>query len=277
MAGSRVPGPLGMNRPAKAQGDSLSILGTGFPPGPIGLEVPLDKGSSSPSASKTGQMELNLVGSFPKPNSWTPAKEKQLIAAGTWFPHTLDFKAVAGSGSIEITSEWDFLLKIIAAKSSISRLNYFSHGVMGNISMAGTVDPSGSSVSFTSGWTQIFNANCIVDPYARTWGNRGENSGTKKITVGTTTFTLDDVRAKFAKDATIWLYLCHGGADPMLLKNIANTFQVAVKGFSKVLVYCAPKNFPASRKHKVAVLTTPKAIDSCPHAVSDFHNLLNSP
>jgi hypothetical protein len=222
-------------------------------------------------------MELSLVGSYPKPASWTAAKEKQLIAAGKWFPHTLDFKGVAGSGSIEVTSAWDFLLKIVQAKSSISRLNFFSHATTGLIAIEGTVLDDGSNVMLSGGdggWTQIISAKpgAIADPYAGTWGSFGENSGAV-VTVGTTNLTLNDVRAKFSTDAAIWLYLCHGASDPNLFQEIANTFQVTVKGFTKELGYCAPSNFPTSRKHKVAVVTTPKPADSCPNAVADFHGL----
>ena len=84
---------------------------------------------------------------------------------------------------------------------------------------------------------------------------------------------LDDVRAKFTKDAELWLYVCHGGVDPMLLQNISNTFQIKVKAFSKVIVFCAPSDFPANRQHRVNVLTGTKPSDSCPGAVADFHQL----
>ena len=84
----------------------------------------------------------------------------------------------------------------------------------------------------------------ILDPFAKTWGDIGQNSGTVSLTVNGTSFTLDDVRKKFAADATIWLYLCHGASDPRLFQEVANTFQVTAKGFTKEIVYCAPDRFP---------------------------------
>jgi hypothetical protein len=247
-------------------------------PGPLGLETgpqqgePLKRGSKN-KKKKPAPTELSLVGSYPKPAAWTPKKEKELIGKDTWFPHTQDFLKVAGKGSLEITSPDDFLLKIMEARGPIGRLNYFSHGVTGEIATSGTVDPEGRSCSLDTGWTSVIGAKRIADPYAQRWGDSGEDSGSVTVTVGDKTFSLNDVRAKF-KDAELWLYICHGGADPMLLQNIANTFQVKVKAFSEIIVYCAPPDFPTNRQHKVNVLTSgSKPSASCPGAVSDFHQL----
>jgi hypothetical protein len=279
MAGSRVPGPTGMNDPDDGQS---GLLGDGDTPGPLGHEsgsshgaVPLEAGSEQKKKPKAASTELSLVGSYPKPVTWTAKKEKELIGQDTWFPHTLDFLAVAGKGSLEITTPEDFLLKIIEASGSIGRLNYFSHGVTGKIATSGKIDPGGTFCTLDTGWTQVTGQGRknIADPYAKTWGDIGENSGSVTITVGNRTFSLDDVRKKFKEDAELWLYICHGGTDGRLLQNIANTFQVKVKAFSKIIVYCAPSDFPTSRQHKVNTLTGSKPSESCSGAVSDFHQL----
>lgn len=104
--------------------------------------------------------ELQWVGSFPRPSSSTDAKEKALIAADHEFPRTLDFKAAAGQGSI------------------------LDDGT--NVRLAAGADGA---------WTQIFaKTKAITLPYADTWGDLGENSGTVKVTVDTTQFTSHDVR-----------------------------------------------------------------------------------
>jgi hypothetical protein len=279
MAASRVPGPI--REAATRRNDSfVGLEGGGSVPGPIGSELLPDEplpADSKDDKSDTS-VEVNLVGKFPRPSSWTDAKEKSLIAAGSWFPHTADFKGVAGTQSIEVADAWDFLLKIIEAKSSIRRLNFFSHAKTGLVAMEGTIAEDGSSVSLApSGanakWTQIFSTKAIVDPYGGTWGSSGEDSGSIQVKVGTKSFSLDDVRRKFTKEAVIWLYLCNGATDPMLHQNIANTFQTTVKAFTPEIVYCAPSDFPQSRKHKVTPLTTQKHIDSCPNAVADFRQL----
>jgi hypothetical protein len=192
---------------------------------------------------------------------------------GYWFPHTLDFLAVAGKGSKAITSPEDFLLKIIEANGPVGRLNFFSHGVTGKIATSGEVDPSGTSCSLDTGWTSIIGAKRIADPYAKNWGDNGEKSGSVTIPVGAKTFSLNEVRAKFTQNAELWLFVCHGGVDPMLLQNVSNTFQVKVKSFSQIIVYCVPSNFPTSRQHRVNVLMGTKPIDSYPDAVSNFHQL----
>jgi hypothetical protein len=119
----------------------------------------------------------------------------------------------------------------------------------------------------------VFFPKAILEPFAKTWGDAGQNSGSVSLTVDGTSFTLDDVRKKFASDATIWLYLCHGASDPRLFAEVANTFQVTAKGFTHELVYCAPSDFPKSRKHKIAVVTTPNPFDSCASGNTDFKQL----
>lgn len=273
MTGSRGARPTGMNDPddeSRAEG----LQGSGGLPGPLGIQAtgPLDTTADEKKPAVTAT-ELNLVGSYPKPATWTAAKEKELIGQDNWFPHTLDFLAVAGKGSKEITSPEDFLLKIVETTGQISRLNYFSHGVTGKIATSGKVDPAGQFCTLDSGWTSVIGGKRIADPYATRWGDEAQDSGTVTVTIGNKTFSLDDVRAKFAADAELWLFICHGGADPMLLQNIANTFQVKVKSFSKVIVYCAPANFPASRQHRVNMLTGATPKDACATAELDFHKL----
>jgi hypothetical protein len=289
MAASRVPGPADATRPPEAPGDDSGLIGAGFPPGPVGEEIPLDAPSApkaapsgTPQASQASQGELNLVGSFPRPSTWNDAKELKQIQAGKWFPSTPDFLAVAGSGSIEVKSVWDFLLKIVKAKSTITRLNFFSHGTTGLVAFEGEVLDDGSNVLLaktgTDGkWTQIISSKpgAIVDPYAKNgpddlWGTFGEDSS-KKVTVGGTSLSLDDVRAKFGSGAVIWLYLCHGAADPNLFQEIANTFQVTVKGFKDEIEYHAPKDFPKSRKHTLTIKTASGSSPATP--VADFHSL----
>jgi hypothetical protein len=249
-------------------------LGGGDLPGPVGTArdqlTAADEQQTRPAAPPT---EMSLVASYPKPAQWTPAKERELIGKDTWFPHTLDFLEVAGRGSKAIASPEDFLLKIIETSGRIGRLNFFSHGVTGRIATSGEVDPAGKSVSLDTGWTSVIGSRRIADPYANLWGDDGDNSGAK-ITVGSRSFSLDDVRAKFAPDAELWLYICHSGGDPMLLQNIANTFRVTVRAFSKIVVYCAPANFPASRKHRLGLLVAgKKPLECCEAAVNDFHQL----
>ena len=201
----------------------------------------------------------------------------QQIHADKWFPSTLDFLAVAGAGSVAIADTWDFLLKIVKAPKKISRLNFFSHGSSSLIALQGEILADGSNVMLAqnpdTGWTQVIGGKCILDPFAKTWGDKGQNSGSASMTVNGTTFNLDDVRSKFSPDATLWLYLCHSAADPLLFQEVANTFQVTAKGFSHELVYCAPANFPTSRRHTIAVVMTPNPANSCSSGSTNFKAL----
>jgi hypothetical protein len=267
--------PLGRNDSRNDAGAPIGVQGPREKPGPIGGNAPPQPSPTNPTAAAT--QELNLVGSFPKPASWTAKKELDQIHADKWFPSTLDFLAVAGKGSVAVADTWDFCLQIVKAPKKISRLNFFSHGTNSLIALQGEILDDGSNVKLATnpdtGWTQVLFPKAILDPFAKQWGDIGQNSGSVSLTVNGTSFTLDDVRKKFAADATIWLYLCHGASDPRLFQEVANTFQVTAKGFTKEIVYCAPSDFPTSRKHKVAVLTTAKAIDSCVNGDVDFKKL----
>jgi hypothetical protein len=279
MAGSRLPGPQGRDEPSGPPGVDRDVLGGGFEPLPVGLDVPLQAPAPSKPTAGSG-IELNLVGQFPNP--WSTAQEPSQVAAKKWFPNTPDFKAVAGTGSIEISSAWDFLLKVLQAKGTISRLNFFSHGNKSLIAMEGQTKLDGKDVDLAltgkdGKWVAaVTNVRAILDPYAATgpWGTFGEKSS-QTFTVGTTTVSLASVRAKFDAKAEIWLYICHAAFDVVLLQQVANTFQVTAKGFSGEIVYCVPATFPTSRKHKLFVNDHPPS-DPCANiAEADFHAVAN--
>jgi hypothetical protein len=284
MAPNRTPGPLGTDPPLgdDGPGDDSGLLGDGFPPGAVGTEVPVGAGepepvSSGSAAPESGDaVELNLVGSYPNPWAGNFARElDQLATKKKWWPGTIDFKGVAGAGSIEVKTAWDFLFAILDAKKPIRRLNFFSHGKTGEISFRGTIAPSGDSVSFDQAedahWTQIFGrTKALVDPYAKQWT---ETETDLRVTVNKRQFSLDEVRAKFVRGAVIWLYVCFGATDPLLTQQVANTFQVTAKGFSLPVVYCVDEVTLKSRKHRLGLQTTKEPMDSCARAVDDFHKL----
>jgi hypothetical protein len=275
-----TPGePLGRSEPRDDVRPPGGVQGPREKIGPIGGGSAPQPLQTNPAVAST--QELNLVGNFPKPSSWTAKKELDQIHADKWFPSTLDFLAVAGTGGVAIADTWDFCLRIVKASKKISRLNFFSHGTASLIALQGEIADDGSNVTLATkpdtGWTQVLFPKAILDPFAKTWGDIGQNSGSVSLTVSGTSFTLDDVRKKFASDATIWLYLCKGAADPRLFQEVANTFQVTAKGFTHEIVYCAPSDFPASRKHKIAVVTTPRPVDSCANGNADFRRLDTDP
>ena len=169
MAESTPADPLGRPASLTQNAPKPGLQGSGARPGPIGFVSP----QQMPTGPQTTQ-ELNLVGDFPKPASWTPQKELQQIHADKWFPSALDFLAVAGSGSVAIADTWDFLLKIVKAPNKISRLNVFSHGSTSLIALQGEILADGGNVILApkpdTSWTQVFAAKAILDPFAKTWG-----------------------------------------------------------------------------------------------------------
>lgn len=284
MAPNRPPGFIGSDYPFAGQaGDEPDNPLREHVPGHIGDEVELDAGSPKPGGSSGGGAsttgELNIVAEFPNPWSSNPTKELQQLAAKKWWPGTVDFQGVAGSGAVVVADVWTFLLTIIKFAKPISRLNFFSHGMPGFLSCKGTIDPSGDSVSFDNDpdtkWTQIFGKpKAIVDPYAKTWGVEGENPDTI-LQINKQDVTLRAVRSKFAAGAVIWLYICNSAVDTLPLQQFANVFQATVKGFTKEVVYCVgtPAELKA-RKHKVTINTENDPEKSCQkQSESDFRKL----
>jgi hypothetical protein len=193
--------PLGRSDSLNDAGAPIGVQGPREKPGPIGGNTPPQPSQTNPAAATT--QELNLVGNFPKPASWTAKKELDQIHADKWFPSTLDFLAVAGKGSVAVANTWDFCLQIVKAPKKISRLNFFSHGTGSLIALQGEILDDGSNVMLATipdaGWTPVLFPKAILDPFAQKWGDIGQNSGSVSLTLNGTSFTLDDVRKKFAR------------------------------------------------------------------------------
>jgi hypothetical protein len=57
---------------------------------------------------------------------------------------------------------------------------------------------------------------------------------------GKSTFTIDDIRKKFALGAILVLYACHSGQDIVFLKSVAEFFKIKVIAFSQEMGYFPP-------------------------------------
>lgn len=85
-------------------------------------------------------------------------------------------------------------------------------------------------------------------------------------------FTMDDVRARFAKDAVIVIYSCKSGLDSKFIQYMADTFQVKVRGFSDLVGYFPAFTVqpPTIDRRRVGIGRNSTAIET------DFHKLDSS-
>jgi len=273
MAGERNPGPLSqMERPIEIGDNTLPR--TEMPrPGPVGLDAGPAKGAPKATAVK----ELNIAGEFPWQPSITDAEEIAELSANRWMPGTDDFVAVP-AGTVPVAPTFGNALGAIleAADGTLGRVNVFTHANKGMVAYGGTIQKQ----TVTRAQVMI-NVNSPGDNLTAMDQTSMTNLSAPGVTFtapqpirGKTTFTVDDVRKKFAPDALFVLYACHSGQDSAFLKSIAKFFQVKVTGFSDEIVYFPPpqtnpKKFQrAGEKIGLGVGGTPAA---------DWRNLITDP
>lgn len=192
--------------------------------------------------------ELNVAGEFPWDPAITQAEEIAELVAGRWAPGTDDFTAVPG-GTVAVAPTFGNLLGAILQEKdgSISRINVFTHANKGMVAFGGHIKKQ----TLTSA-DVLMNVNApgdnltAMDTTSMTaLSQAGVTFTVAKPIGGKTSFTVEDVRKKFATDAFLVLYACHSGQDATFLKAVAVFFQIKVIGFSKDIAYFPPaQNVP---------------------------------
>lgn len=192
--------------------------------------------------------ELNLAGKFEWDPSITDAEEIAELAAGRWSPSTGDFVAVPG-GTVAVAPTFGNLLGAILSEKdgSISRLNLFTHANKGMVAFGGHIEKR------TIGRADVFlntnapgdNLTAMDSTSMAALNQAGVTFTAPKPIGGKSSFTVADVRKKFAPGAVFVLYACHSGQDANFLKLIAQFFQIKVVGFTPEIGYYPPaQNVP---------------------------------
>jgi hypothetical protein len=244
---------------------------------PRGVRV-ADRGKSTPKIKPkpkgggASTKEINVIGTFDNPFA-TPADEVAAMKADRWSPSSDDFSAVAG-GARKISS-YSQLLSVILVDGdhetkdgSISRINIFTHANSDLLAFSGTISSSGLSAQVSLG----VNSALSVD----TLNNLSQSGVTftiaaKSKKIASKSFSLDDVRRRFAKDAVIVIYACHSAMDGKFVQQIADTFLVKVRGFTDVIGY-----YPTYDDQPKAVVKSRRSVGigyNSKVKESDFHAL----
>lgn len=180
-------------------------------------------------------VELTVIGEFKieKP----VGSEADRIKKGWWNPSTLDFEAVVQEE--KITDFWtcasfgEFVGAIqgVGKKktNAISRVNIVTHGGQKMIAFHGKVNGSNGDVSLSN---------------AKKWDDPKKALDSAALNqLRTLPGLLSELKAKFCKNAVIFIYACGAGAGSsmLLLQDLHKIFDVRVKGPHHKSVWYRPK------------------------------------
>jgi hypothetical protein len=182
------------------------------------------------------KVELILRAEFE--SKWpNEAAEVDAMVGEFWEPATKDFDAVAeagkvGNSRIFAVADVRTLLGVIQGEKSksVERVNIITHANPDLLALGGTVSTSGDvRLKISGGFSAPLDGGIDFNALA------GLRSPSFKA-------TLDDVVDRFTgKSAEMVIIACNSGGTAvgdLLLKDIAKTFQVTVKGFAVSVQYC---------------------------------------
>jgi hypothetical protein len=175
-----------------------------------------------------GTQEITVVGDFPNP--WKNAREEiKAIKSGIWFPSTDDFIAVERNSrkkrsktpTLIVGSVEAFIHLILDQPvGTIKRINIITHGNGSRIAFSGEIDKEGN-VSFD----EELDIDTLRGMLSIGIEYRGKH------------VEWEQVELRFAKDAEIVVFACKAAVSETLLRDVANFFDVTVKGFTTELHY----------------------------------------
>ena len=203
----------------------------------LGKKPDPSKKPPAKAGAKTSGREITVISSFKNPFKGA-ADEIQAMKQNRWEPSTDDFRAVAGSAlTIDHFHQLFAAILVDGTKEtkagSIGRINIFTHANSDMIAFSGSISSSGAMASVS---LKVDGSITPGDLQSLTQGQTFNVSSTNKA-IASKWFSLADVRGRFAKDAIIVVYACKSGLDSSFVQEIADTFQVKVRGFNDLIGY----------------------------------------
>jgi hypothetical protein len=213
------------------------------------MEFQRSKRRKHTSVAPPRLIELTLVARFQSP--WTSESEEAAATQieGRWHPSIVDFEAVANTPNrgfryatiVQHVSNVGEMIARIWYKDSdeknpkiprpncnLGRLNIITHGDDGVIALSGTLDRNGKCQLGDGDTNSRYDKR--IDARTLEWFNTDEVGRTYR----------DMIREKLHPTAEIWLILCKGaciGRSFELARDLANTFGVSVRGYTKEVWY----------------------------------------
>jgi hypothetical protein len=197
----------------------------------------------------------------------TEEQEVKYFLDGKWHPSYQDYVEITGMTVKNSPGDFIALMGMIAEykPTSIKRLNFWTHSNRTVIGIIGHIVPG-----------NVIFRNAVDDVAISNYAANGLS-----FTVGPQSFTLDDVRKRFAEDAIFVLYGCDVAFDPTgLLTALKDLLQVSVIGFKTENVYCPPAQTIGSKtfNRKGEKVGVNKSGFSCAtDSTRDWRSLINDP
>jgi hypothetical protein len=236
------------------------------------LPSPYDKKPPKPAPTPAGKSpgasgEVTILARYDWDPPITEAQEVQYLLDGKWHPSHQDYVEITGITVKNSPGNFIALLGMVAEykPKSIKRLNFWTHSNRTVIGITGHVVPG--NVVFTNSTDEAEIANYAASGLS--------------FTVGKQSFTLDDVRDRFADDAIFVLYGCDIAFDPTgLLTALKDLLRVSVIGFKRENVYCPPAQTIGSKTfnrqgEKVGV--NKSGFSCATDSTRDWRSLINDP
>jgi hypothetical protein len=227
VASSKQPGFIGARALAPASDAIRALPSSVFPTGyaiPLANYLARRRRKAKPAG---GTREITVVGDFPKP--WANAREEiAAIKEDLWFPSTDDFIAVERNsrkkkrGPTPIVDSVESFIHLILDQpaGSIKRINIITHGNGSKIAFSGEIDKEGAV---------FFDEELDVDTLRGMLRHGIEYRG-KHV-------EWNQVARRFARDAEIVVFACKAAINETLLQDVAEYFEVTVRGFTAELHY----------------------------------------
>jgi len=226
--------------------------------------IALTIGGKKAKANSTPSGQWDLAGFF----VWDPvvsaAQEKAALAAGNWHPATLDFLAVMGSSVLQGMGDFVAILGEIVKRpvGTVKRVNFMTHANNKMIGIRGRNDVSNV-------WFDV----AVTDQDITNLTAPGLS-----FTAGTTKFTLQDVRDRFAEGAVFVVYGCHAGLNISVLQALNKLLGIKIVSFKKEIVFCPPGQGGPDFNRKGMKIGINKSGFACPaDSTTDWLGLINHP
>ena len=219
---------------------------------------------AEPMASGPSNGEVNLAGYFVWDPPLSDAEEIQALANGKWHPATVDFLAVMGSNTNAGMGDFPAILSEIVKwpAGSVKRVNFMTH------SNANTLAIRGHNTL-----ADVFFDVSVSDTDLDVLAGSGVS-----FKAGGKTFTLDDVRARFAPGAVFVVYGCKSGLNLSTLKALNKLLGIKVVSFKKEIVFCPPAQNGSTFVRNGMKIGVNKSGFACgTDSVTNWRDLVNSP
>ena len=208
--------------------------------------------------------QVDLAGFFVWDPAISDADEIQALADHKWHPATVDFLAVMGSNANQGMGDFPAILGEIVKwpAGTVKRVNFMTHSNNKTLAIRGH-----------NTLADVFFDVSVTDQDINNFATAGMT-----FSAAGRTFTIEDVRARFAPEAVFVIYGCKSGLNMSVLTALNKLLGIKIISFKKEIVFCPPAQNGASFVRKGMKIGINKSGFSCgTDSTADWRSLIGSP